>query len=472
MHTNQLARRLRRFLVVLLATASAIHAQSGSTLNPEERANIDNIARKVLDTTGVPSASLAVVKDGKIAYVQAYGDARLEPKTLATSQMAYSIGSISKQFTAAAVMLLQQEGKLSLDDKVGKWLPDLTRANGVTLRQVLSMTAGYQDYAPQDYMIPEWEKPISAQQILDRWARIPLDFEPGTKWQYSNTNYVIAGLIVEKVSGQSLFTFIRERILTPLGMASSLDSNAKKLPENDPQGYFRYALGPLRPAPHEGPGWMFAAGELAMTSGDLAKWDISLMSESLLKPASYLAMETEVLLKNGVGTQYGLGMRVASSRGHRMLEHSGEVSGFVSDNIVLPDDKFAVNVLTNQDAIGAAVQIGRQVMGTFLDSANVSDPKQDALVRKVFDGLREGKIDRTQFTDNANSYFTGQALKDYASSLTALGEVQSFRQTSNALRGGMTHMSYEVKFAQKTVGINIYQIPDGKFEQYLVAAQE
>ena len=462
---------LRSFLVLLLGIAAGL-AQPDSTFSAEQRANTDEIAHKILQTTGVPSASLAVVKDGKVVYAQAYGIARLEPRLPATTEMAYSIGSISKQFTATAVLMLQQQGKLSLDDKISKWLPDLTRANDITLRQVLSMISGYQDYAPQDYMIPEWEKPISAQQILDRWAHIPLDFEPGTKWQYSNTNYVIAGYIVEKVSGQPLFAYIREHILTPLGMASALDTNAKRLPDNDPQGYFRYALGPLRPAPHEGPGWMFAAGELAMTPNDLAKWDISVMNESLLKPASYLAMETETLLKNGVGTRYGLGMSVSSTRGHRILEHSGEVSGFVSDNIVLPDDKFAVAVLTNQDAIGAAGQIGRQVMSAFLDSGNVSDPKQNALVRKVFDDLRAGKIDRTLFTDNANSYFTQQALSDYSTSLTELGEVQSFRQTSNSLRGGMTHMSYEVKFPQKTVGINIYQMPDGKFEQYLVAAED
>jgi D-alanyl-D-alanine carboxypeptidase len=470
MHSKTSLYVLRLLLVLLLAAAG--HAQPGSTLSAEQRANFDSIAHKVLETTGVPSASLAIVKEGKIVYAQAYGDARLDPKLPATTQMAYSIGSISKQFTATAVLMLQQEGKLSLDDKVSKWLPDLTRANDITLRQVLSMTSGYQDYAPQDYMIPEWEKPISAQQILDRWARIPLDFEPGTKWQYSNTNYVVAGSIVEKVSGQPLFTFIREHILAPLALGSALDTNAKKLPDSDPQGYFRYALGPLRPAPHEGPGWMFAAGELAMTPTDLAKWDISLINESMLKPQSYLAMETETLLNNGVGTQYGLGMRVTTAKGHRMLEHSGEVSGFVAENIVLPDEKFAVAVLTNQDAIGAAGQIGKEVLLAFLDSATVSDPKQDALVRKVFDDLRAGKIDRALFTDNANSYFTQQALSDYSTSLTALGEVQSFKQTSNSLRGGMTHMSYEVKFPQKTVGINIYQMPDGKFEQYLVAAQE
>lgn len=464
---------LPRFLLALaLGVAPAAHAQANSTLTSDQRAEIDGIAHKVLQTTGVPSASLAIVKDGQMVYAQAYGDARLDPNLPATTQMAYSVGSISKQFTAAAVLMLQQQGKLSLDDKVSKWLPSLTRANEITLRQVLSMTSGYQDYAPQDYMIPDWEKAISAQQILDRWARIPLDFEPGTKWQYSNTNYVVAGYIVEKISGQPLFEYIREHILAPLGQGSALDTNTKKLPDNDPQGYFRYALGPLRPAPHEGPGWMFAAGELAMTPSDLAKWDISLMNESLLKPQSYLAMETEMLLKNGVGTQYGLGMRVTTAKGHRMLEHSGEVSGFVAENIVLPDDKFAVAVLTNQDAIGAAGDIARQVLLGFIESKNVSDPKQDALVRRVFDDLRAGKIDRALFTDNANSYFTQQALSDYSSSLTALGEVQSFKQTSNSLRGGMTHMSYEVKFPQKTVGINIYQMPDGKLEQYLVAAEE
>jgi CubicO group peptidase (beta-lactamase class C family) len=473
MHLLNSPKCLRRFsFALILLVAPLLHAQVNSSFTADERANIDAIARKILQATGVPSASLAVVKDGKLAYTQAYGDAKLDPPTPATPQMAYSIGSISKQFTSAAVLMLQEEGKLSLDDRVSRWLPDLTRAKEVSIRQLLTMTAGYQDYAPQDYMVPDWEKPISTQQITDRWAKKPLDFEPGTKWQYSNTNYVIAGLIVEKITGKPLFEMLRERVFTPLKMTSVLDTNLKKLPSDDPQGYFRYALGPLRPAPHEGPGWMFAAGELAMTPVDLAAWDISLMRQSVLKPASYLAMETETVLKNGMGTQYGLGMRVMNQRGHRVLEHSGEVTGFVADNIVLPDDNFAVAVLTNQDAIGAAISIARQVTSAFVESENVSDPKQDALVRKTFDELRAGRIDRSLLTENANAYFTAQALQDYASSLTALGEVQSFGQTSKSLRGGMTHLIYQLKFAQKTVGINIYEMPDGKFEQYLIAVEE
>ena len=151
-------------------------------------------------TTGVPSASIAVVQNGKIAYVQAYGNARLDPNTAASSAMRYSIGSISKQFTAAAILLLAEEGKLSLDDPVSKYVPGLTRGDEVTIRELLSHTSGYQDYWPQDYVPPLMLQPISADGIMDRWARKPLDFDPGTKWQYSNTNYVIAGVIVEKVS--------------------------------------------------------------------------------------------------------------------------------------------------------------------------------------------------------------------------------------------------------------------------------
>src|SRR5271165_3294589 len=277
-------------LCVSVVLLTNLHSLAQSDLAPELRANIDETVRKVLATTGVPGASLAVVKDGKIAYLQAYGDARLEPHTLASPEMRYSIGSISKQFTAAAILMLAEEGKLALDDPVSKYISGLTRGNEVTIRQLLSHTSGYQDYWPQDYVMPMMLKPVTPDQILDRWARIPLDFDPGTKWQYSNTNYVIAGVIVEKAGGIPLFEFLQKRVLAPLNMTSATNTDLQKLPPTDPAGYFRYALGSLRPAPKEGPGWMFAAGELAMTAADLAKWDVSLIQQSVLKPASYREM--------------------------------------------------------------------------------------------------------------------------------------------------------------------------------------
>ncbi len=189
--TGESPLRSPRPLISLAATIAALaagliglSARQSAAPPADLSASVDRIARDVLVPTGVPSASVAVVRGGRLVYAQAYGSARLSPAVAATPAMRYSIGSISKQFTASAILLLQQEGKLSLDDPVGKFVPGLTRGSDVTIRQVLSHTSGYQDYWPQDYVPPFMLTRIDAQGILDRWARRPLDFEPGTEWQY------------------------------------------------------------------------------------------------------------------------------------------------------------------------------------------------------------------------------------------------------------------------------------------------
>ena len=310
-------------------------AEETNSLPPEVSKKIDEAATKMLSESGVPSASIAVVKDGILAYTKAYGLADIASHRPATTSMIYSIGSISKQFTAASILLLTEEGKLSLDDPVGRWLPDLTRANEVTIRQVLSMTSGYQDFWPQDYVMPSMMKPVSPEEILKGWAEKPLDFEPGTKWQYSNTNYVAAGVILERLGGMSVLDFLHRRVFDPLGMKSVFDCDSSALPSGAPTRYQRYGLGPTRPAPKEGKGWLFAAGELAMTPSDLAKWDISMIDQAILKPQSYGEMERAELLKNGASTQYGLGVGVSLVNGRRVLSHNGEVSGFTAAELGL-----------------------------------------------------------------------------------------------------------------------------------------
>ena len=231
-------------LIAVLSAGCA--AQTVDKIDGELRARIDRIATQVLEQHGVPSASVAVVKGGKLIYTHAYGLAHIGPDKAATPEMRYSIGSVSKQFTAAAVLILQEKGKLSLDDAVGNYVTGLTRGNEVTIRQILSHTSGYQDYWPEDYLMTPMMKPESSQQILDGWAKKPLDFEPGTKWQYSNTNYVIAGQIVEQVSGKKLMEFLGEHIFKPLGMRSVWNSDEEKLTSTDATPYVRAALGPLR----------------------------------------------------------------------------------------------------------------------------------------------------------------------------------------------------------------------------------
>jgi D-alanyl-D-alanine carboxypeptidase len=465
------SRRLALALALgVLFFALPLFAQS---LPPDVQKSIDDVATQTLASTGVPSASLAIVKDGKIVYARAYGNAHLQPVVAATPEMRYCIGSISKQFTAAAILLLAEQGKLSLDDPVSKFVPNLTRAKEVTIRELLSHTSGYQDFWPQDYVPPMMLKPVTAQQILDRWARIPLDFDPGTQWQYSNTNYVIAGLIVEKAGGMPFMQFLQQHIFRPLRMPSVLTIEEAKSLSSEPVGYLRYALGPPRPAPAEGRGWMFAAGELSMTASDLARWDISLIDQAVLQPYSYREMESEVELKNGVGTRYGLGIGVNNEGGQRVLTHGGEVSGFVAQNVVFPDDRAAIVVLTNLDASSAAGQIARKIRPLLFPVQDKNLDERLQLARNVFAGLQHGQIDRSLFTANGASYFTPQALQDFAASLGPLGEPVDFRQTAYSLRGGMGFRAYTVKFKSNSVRITLRDLPDGgKIEQFQVAAAE
>lgn len=460
-------------LSLLLSSPAAHSASAPETLDSATAARVDQAVEQMIAVSGVPSASIALVRNGNLVYLHAYGKARLDPAMPATPEMQYSIGSVSKQFTAALILMLVQEGKMTLDDPVGKYLPELTRANEVTVREILSMTAGYQDYWPEDYVMTSMTGPTTAQHILDVWGKKPLDFDPGTQWQYSNTNYVIAGRIAEIVGGKPLVEQLRERIFEPLQMTGVRNQDASRLPPSDPTGYYRHALGPLRTAPLEGLGWMFAAGELAMSPHDLALWNISMMNRSLLRPESYDAMFTNVKLRNGKETGYGLGVQVGERNGQRVISHSGEVSGFVSQNTIYPESKAAVTVLTNIDASSGAAMIARALAPIVLESSThggsaAQTQAAETRALTIFTGLQKGQLDRTQLTDLCNNYFTPEAIADYASSLKPLGKPESFTQVAEEPRGGMIFRAFRVEFPNQKLTVTTYEEPDGKLEQYLV----
>lgn len=458
----------------LLLAAFSIGAKTvGPALDQATAQRIDAAAAEVLLHTGVPSASIAVVRDGRIVYAQAYGNAELDPKVLrARPAMRYAIGSISKQFTASALLLLQQDGKLSLDDKVAKYFPQLTRANEITIRQLLSHTAGYQDYWPQDYMFADMLRPTQPSAIPDRWARQPLDYEPGTRWQYSNTGYVLAGLIVEKVSGEPLYRFLERRIFEPLGIKSVRDFDTEPLAHGTVPGYQSYALGPPRASGHSGPGWLFGAGGLAMNAEDLARWNISLINRTVLSADSYRELETEVLLNNGAGTDYALGLDVAMDGQRRRLEHGGEVAGFTALNVVYPDDGVAITVLTNLMATHAPDQLAAKIADIVFENADATDTARTAQAKSIYEGLLAGRIDRSLFTSNANGYFSAQALADFQASLGPLGAPKEFTHVRTWQRGGMTGRSYHAVYPDRKLRVWTYELPDSKLEQLQVQAVE
>ena len=423
-----------------------------------------------LKESGAPSVSVAVVENGKVAYANAFGKANVAAGRDADIHTRYAVGSISKQFTAAAILLMQEQGKLSLDDKVSKYFPDLTRADEVSIRQLLSHTSGYEDYAPQDYIIPEWTRATTPKAILDHWGKKPLNFEPGTRWQYSNTNFVLAGEIFEKVSGQPLVSFLREKIFDPLGMQSAGD--CLPIAASDATAYTRYALGPARPVAREGDGWYFAAGELCMTPSDLARWDAAFLQKHILSSRSYEEFTREVTLNNGDRTHYALGLQLSELNRMPVVSHGGEVSGFLATNMVLPTHHGAVVALSNEDGIDLVEPLARQI-ATLVFTPDQPPPseKDTQQVRAVLDGLQQGKVDRALFTDNANSYFSEAALADFKTSLTDLGKLKSVNALSEGLRGGMIHRAYRAQFEKKAVLLNIFVLPDGKYEQFMVMDQ-
>jgi CubicO group peptidase (beta-lactamase class C family) len=428
-------------------------------------ARVEAAVADVLHRTGSPSASVAVVVNDRVVLANAYGLARLDPPLKASADTRYGIGSISKEFTAAALLILQSEGKLSLDDHVSKWFPDLTDADKITLRQILSHTAGYQDFYAEDYTLTPMQKRATPESIMDGWAKKPLDFKPGEDWQYSNTGYVIAGRIVEKVTGEGLFAFLKRRIFDPLHMDGAVDNDAQRI-ETPPDalGYTRAALGPARPVIPEGPGWMYGAGELAMPARDVAKWDLSEIDKSLLPPAAYAEQVKTIKLNNGRDTGYAMGLFISRPGGRLMYEHGGEIAGFVSENRIYPEEKAAIVVLTNIEANGAADMIADRIADMILPP----DPT-DAKVKALFFGLQKGEIDRSSLAPNLSDYFTTTTVKDFGDSLGPLGTPYLFQRRTERDRGGMKFRSYRIAFDTKTVTLTVYVLPDGKLEQFLVS---
>ena len=491
--------------VLSFALSPALGAQR---LTLEQRSSVRDAVQQVVDTSKVPGASFGVARGGKVVFTEAFGSAQLSRHIAAPTSsgpdmqmselttkpvkarpgMAFPIGSISKQFTAVCILLLQQEGKLRLDDPVSRWFPNLTRAHDVTVRNLLTHTSGYSDYAPQDYTIPLWLKPGDPLALVNQWATRPLDFEPGTRWQYSNTNFVLAALIVEKASGQKLHDFLWTNVITPLKLEGVLDLDTDRA-ELETQGYEQHALGPMRRAALEAPGWYFGDAELAMPVATLLQWDESIVHRTLLKPESYQELETPFRLKDGTDSGYGLGVQVrVYPDGKKFIQHSGEVGGYVANNVVDLTDDLSFAALTNQEASAAAGQIttaARKVLLPDLppptrtkrpaaaEPAAVTTAAQDAsnstAVRTVITSLLDGKLDRSGLTPDTNFYFNDETVEDYESSLAPLGALNEVKQEQAELRGGMVFRAYTLTFEQGKASLTTYTEPDGKLEQFLIA---
>jgi CubicO group peptidase (beta-lactamase class C family) len=272
----------------------------------------------------------------------------------------------------------------------------------------------------------------------------------------------------------SLLEYLNRKVFKPLGM-KPVDQDLA-IGKGYPQPTHRFALGPVRPAKPAAHGWLWAAGELAMTASDLAKWDIARIDRAVLTPEDWKIQETEVKLTDGGATHYGLGVSLADRGGHPEVSHGGEAVGFLSNNVVLPDQKFAVVALVNADFGGATDEITDGIADLLVPVERAPatltlDQTRDALARKLFDQLRAGTLDRTLLTEDANYYFDATATGDYRDSLAALGDPVSFTAIGKArLRGGFVNRNYVIQYKDRRLVAVTYAEAgaDGKFEQFIV----
>ena len=416
--------------------------------------------------TEAPSVSIAIVKKNKLVYASAYGFARRNPDVPATTRTRYAIASVTKQFTGAGILRLQEQGKLRLDDKVARFFPKLTSADSVSLRQILSHTASYRELWTADFVTARMTSPVSAEAILHEWATQPLNMRPGTDWIYSNTNFMIAGAIIEKASGRTYLNFLQANIFAPLGMNDVVESDITPLTTPDAAGYTRYGEGPIRFSPRPARGWEFAAGGLAMTPSDLARWDISLMTRSLLKPQSYDALYTPVKLADGKSTNYSLGLGVYERDGRLDLEHGGDRPGFAAEGIMWPAEQTAIIAFTNNDWTSSIQGLRDDLVRRIAYTVLPRTPNA-ARALSIFEGFRHGHIDRGLFNADGNAYFSQSVLDDQKQGLARFAPVRAIALQNESEHDGATRRYWKIS----TAGGNLLASEmdrDGKLEQFIV----
>src|SRR6266513_506399 len=336
------------------AVAIALLVTFGAPV-PGKADKIDDYVTAKIKRLHVPGASLAIVRDGHITKAQGYGFANLELRSPATKETVYEIGSTSKQFTATAIMMLVEEGKVRLDDPITKYFTEAPqRWRGITIRHLLTHTSGIQNHVA----VPHWldvfrtnlafETTPSRDELLKMFFKLPLEFQAGETWAYDNTGYYLLGIIIEKASGKSYWQFLDERIFKPLGMRATRNTDPQPIVPNRASGY-EWKNNRFENRPVLLPVIAFSAGSLLSTAEDMAKWDAALYSEKLVKKSSLDQMWTAALTKDGADApfNYGFGWFVDSYHGRRLVQHSGGTPGFSSVIYRFLDDKLTIIILTN-----------------------------------------------------------------------------------------------------------------------------
>ena len=345
------------FLLVLAGLSSATPLSSAtaqrSTITREAfRPRADSLVFTYLAETRAPSASFAVIRGNDTLAFGAHGLANVDAWRAPTATTIYEIGSITKQFTSAAVMKLVEQGRVKLDDDLSKYVPQFPlQGKKVSIRQLLNHTSGIHSYTSSPGWSKTWNDALSPDAIVKFVAADTFDFAPGTAYRYNNTGYVLLGMVIEKASGQKYANYLDAQFFKPLGLRQTSYCPSKTSDPAFALGYSKGTSGGTERAKFLDLSHPFSAGALCSTVGDLVKWQRALDAGKVVSPASYALMSTADSLNSGRKINYGFGLVPGVFNGHKTISHTGGIPGFATAATYVPDDSLSIVVYTNFDGV-------------------------------------------------------------------------------------------------------------------------
>ncbi len=370
-----------------------------------------------------PGATIAIIRDGEMVFSKAFGMADLENGIANQTNMVFRLGSITKQFTAVAIMMLAEEGKLSVDDDITQHISTYTPPSStVTVEHLLTHTSGIPNYTA----IPGWfdvkiRVNLSVEQMMDEWEDMPLEFEPGSKFNYSNSGYFMLGAIIESASGMPYDQFIDERIFKPLGMTTSYYDHSAQIIPNRSRGYEQAPDGTFRNASFLDMGQPYAAGSLASTIDDMAKWDAALYTDVLLPQSVLQKMWTSYKTTDGSETGYGYGWSVGEHNGHKIIAHGGGIPGFRTEGFRIPAEKLYVSVLSNGAAVGPDIPAQAAVKAMLEEPYEVVAVELDRADLERLTGVYRGENDEARNVRLKDGELVFEAAAGFNIALIPLG---------------------------------------------------
>jgi D-alanyl-D-alanine carboxypeptidase len=448
---------LGHMAIMMAAPALAQNAidavPSATGLTPVEVERVDAAMRKLVEA-GIPGIALAVARDGAVVYAQGYGVMNIASARPVTATTRMEVGSVTKQFTAAAILQLVEAGKLTLDDPLGKYIPEYTRARAVTLRELLWQVTGIPDYVSNNPvgLAKTVGKKADFDYIVGTIKNRKFDFPTGTRWAYSNANYFLLGRVIEIVSGLSYASYIKQKLFEPAGMTRSTTIADENSLDDMATGYWK-PKGKLEAAPATPDLWAGAAGNLVSDVGDLMKWDDALLRGKIVNAADLALMMSAGHLRDGEATSYGMGWVVGDLYNQKLIWHNGGTLGFGAMNAIFPEEKLRLVALVNDSAAKPELITAKvfaalypEIMAQKYTPAAGECPAMTARARTYIAQLLQGHLDRSRISPELSAHFSPKHLNEVRQALSSFGTLAEVIFKGMSTASNLTAYAYVARF--------------------------